>query len=187
MVIIYHIWCPSITLCVDNCHLFSFQHYVTIFVFYQKQNVWAFNIILGVTIKAVRKLAVNKWICLEKMWLFSCWFSLSHRFNYYSATWKILSLPCTEQLQKWCRSIKGVFTTLSNICDTLRDFVPFVQLKKLEKRPWRSDAFSKVAGIKSATLLKVTLLYGCFSRFLNCANVSNRGKDLIHDFIKDRF
>ena len=24
--------------------------------------------------------------------------------------------------------------------------------------------------VKPATLLKVTLLYGCFSRFLNCAN-----------------
>ena len=44
----YHIiWCTSITLCVYNCCLFSFQYYVTIFVCYQKQNVWAFNIILG--------------------------------------------------------------------------------------------------------------------------------------------
>ena len=50
----YHIiWCPSITLCVYNCRLFSFQYYVAIFVFYQKQNIWAFNIILGVTMKAV--------------------------------------------------------------------------------------------------------------------------------------
>ena len=31
-------------------------------------------------------------------------------------------------------------------------------------------SFSKVAGLKSATLLKVTLLHGCFSRFLNCTN-----------------
>ena len=32
----YHIiWCPSITLCIYNCRLFSF-YYVTIFVFYQK-------------------------------------------------------------------------------------------------------------------------------------------------------
>ena len=40
-------------LCVYNCRLFSFQYYVTIFLFYQKQNIWAFNIILGVTKKAV--------------------------------------------------------------------------------------------------------------------------------------
>ena len=46
------IWCSSITLCLYNCRLFSFQYYVTIFVFYQKQNVWAFNTILGVTIEA---------------------------------------------------------------------------------------------------------------------------------------
>ena len=28
----------------------------------------------------------------------------------------------------------------------------------------------KVAGLKPATLLKLTLLHGCFSRFLNCTN-----------------
>ena len=43
----------SITLCIYNCRLFSFQYYVTIFVFYQKQNVWAFNIILGMAMKAL--------------------------------------------------------------------------------------------------------------------------------------
>ena len=30
--------------------------------------------------------------------------------------------------------------------------------------------FSKIADEKPATLLKVTLLHGCFSRFLNCTN-----------------
>ena len=50
----YHIiQCPSMTLCIYNCCLFSFQYYVTIFVFYQKRNLWAFNIILAVTMKAV--------------------------------------------------------------------------------------------------------------------------------------
>ena len=33
--------------------MFSFHYYVTSFVFYQKQNVRAFIVILGVTIKAV--------------------------------------------------------------------------------------------------------------------------------------
>ena len=42
----------------------------------------------------------------------------------------------------------------------------------LVKLPWRSVTFSKVAGfsLQPATLRKVTLLHGCFSRFLNCAN-----------------
>ena len=31
------------------------------------------------------------------------------------------------------------------ICGALRDLVPFVQLKKREKYPWRSVTFSKVA------------------------------------------
>ena len=38
-------------------------------------------------------------------------------------------------------------------------------LKKREKYPWRSANFSKVAGLKPATLLNLTLLHGCFSRF----------------------
>ena len=38
---------------VYNCRLLSFQYYVTIFVFYQKKNVRAFNIILDVTMEPV--------------------------------------------------------------------------------------------------------------------------------------
>ena len=40
----------------------------------------------------------------------------------------------------------------SFLWDALRDFVPFLQLKN------------------HLTLLKVTLLHGCFSHFLNCTN-----------------
>ena len=32
------------------------------------------------------------------------------------------------------------------ICDVLRDLIPFVQFKKREKHPWKSVNFSKVAG-----------------------------------------
>ena len=32
------------------------------------------------------------------------------------------------------------------ICDALRDLVPFAQFKKLEEHPWRSVTLSKVAG-----------------------------------------
>ena len=58
------------------------------------------------------------------------------------------------------------------MCDALRDLVPFIQFKKPKKHPWRNFTFSKVAGFnfKPATLLKVTLLHGCFSHFLSCAN-----------------
>ena len=57
-----------------------------------------------------------------------------------------------------------------NVCDVLRVSVPFVQLKKREKHPWRSVTF------KPATLLKVTLFHGCLSRFLIWANSTNRAK-----------
>ena len=47
------------------------------------------------------------------------------------------------------------------ICEALRDLVAYVQSKKREKHPWKSVNFS----FKPATLLKLTLLHGCFSRF----------------------
>ena len=51
---------------------------------------------------------------------------------------------------------------MSNYDDALRDLVPSLQFKKHEKYPWRR--------LKSARLLKVTVVHGCFSRFLNCTN-----------------
>ena len=47
----------------------------------------------------------------------------------------------------------------------MRNLVSCVQFKKRKKHPWRTVTFSK-----PATVLKVTLLHGYFSRFLNCAN-----------------
>ena len=46
-----------------------------------------------------------------------------------------------------------------HICDALRDLVAFAQFKKQI----------------CTTLLKLTLLHGCFSRFLNCTNVTKSG------------
>ena len=54
------------------------------------------------------------------------------------------------------------------ICDALRDLVPFVQFKKREKHLLRSVNFS--SRLKPATLLKLTLVHGCFSRFSNCTD-----------------
>ena len=48
----------------------------------------------------------------------------------------------------------------------MRDLALFVQFRKGEKYPWRSVTFM----LKPATFRKVTLLHGCFSRFLNCTN-----------------
>ena len=52
VIMFYHIWCPSIPLCECNCRLFNFRHYVASFAFYQRENVWAFNTSLRVTMKA---------------------------------------------------------------------------------------------------------------------------------------
>ena len=56
----------------------------------------------------------------------------------------------------------------------MRDLKPFVQFKIREKHPLKSVTFSKVAGFQPETLLKVTLLHRCFSRFLNCPDGNNK-------------
>ena len=76
---------------------------------------------------------------------------------------------------------QGPFEICHNLykCDVLRNLVPFVQFKKREKHPWRGVTFSKVA-------LKVTLLHGCFSRFLNCTNgtKSHNASQMIRQIIQ---
>ena len=76
------------------------------------------------------------------------------------------------------------------ICKALRDLVPFVQFKKLEKHPLRSATFSRIAGsvleslfnkvpgLKACNFMKkrlqhsllLKILHGCFFCFLNCTN-----------------
>ena len=46
-----------------------------------------------------------------------------------------------------------------NICDALRDLVPFVQFKKREKDPWRSVTFSKVAGFINTPLWVILMVF----------------------------
>ena len=73
--------------------------------------------------------------------------------------------------QRWPVSI--IFYKRSDcICDVLRDLVPFAQFKKCEKHPWRNES----CRLSPATLLKVALLHGCFSRFLNCADSTKSRK-----------
>ena len=43
-------------------------------------------------------------------------------------------------------SSNNLCLTHNRLSDVLLDFVPFVQLEKREKQPWRSVTFSKVAG-----------------------------------------
>ena len=54
------------------------------------------------------------------------------------------------------------------VCGALHDLVPLVKFKKRKKHPWRSATFS--CRLKPATLLKVALIHGFFSHFLNCAH-----------------
>ena len=46
----------------------------------------------------------------------------------------------------WNRLIRACQNFVLNEYETLRDLIPFVQFKKRDKHPWRSFAFSKVAG-----------------------------------------
>ena len=56
-----------------------------------------------------------------------------------------------------------------NICDVLRDLELFVQFKNTHGRVL---LLVKLQASAFATLLKVSLLYGCFSRFLSCKNAT---------------
>ena len=66
------------------------------------------------------------------------------------------------------------------------DLVPLVQFEKREKHPRRSAAFSK-----PAILPTVTLLRGCFTRFLNCANGTKLHKashiEITHQFLRQEY
>ena len=56
-----------------------------------------------------------------------------------------------------------------NIYDALRDLLPFVQIKNM--RNTHGGVLLLVScRLQSSTLLKVTLLHGCFSCFLNCTS-----------------
>ena len=85
--------------------------------------------------------------------------------------------------------LQSLATKLRNgfLWEALRHLVLFAQFNKREKHSWRSVTFSKVVGFSlPATLLKATLLHGCFSRFLNCTNGSKLRK-ASHIILKKNF
>ena len=64
------------------------------------------------------------------------------------------------------------------ICDALRDFVPFAQFKKCENT--HAGVLLLVSFRPNpATFLKVTLLHGCFSRFLSFTNGTKSRKQSV--------
>ena len=68
--------------------------------------------------------------------------------------------------------------------DVLWDYVSFVQFKKRGNHPWSNVLFQYIYMLKPPTLLllKIALLHGCFSRFLNCGN-SNKSCKVSHTCI----
>ena len=58
---------------------------------------------------------------------------------------KNLIAPQILHFQKFSFFSRGNLQIFNN-CDALRDLLPFVQFMKLEKHPWTSVTFSKVAG-----------------------------------------
>ena len=60
------------------------------------------------------------------------------------------------------------------LCDALRNLVSFAQFKKREKHPW---AVILLVKLQPVTLLKVSLLHGCYLRFLNCTKSTKLRKE----------
>ena len=68
-------------------------------------------------------------------------------------------------VKSFIRFVEFFLPLLQNVkCDALRDLLPFVQLKikRSEEHPWRSVLLVKLG--------KVSVVSGCFSRFLSCTN-----------------
>ena len=63
------------------------------------------------------------------------------------------------------------------LCDALGDLVPFVQFKKTLK-----NTHGGALILEPATLLKLTLLHGCLSHFLNCTN-GTKSRNASHSWI----
>ena len=78
--------------------------------------------------------------------------------------WQKISFPTIKQNAAIYSLL--IFIKWDDLCDLL----PFLKFKNVQKDPWRSHTFTKVAGSQLATLLKVSLLHGCFSRFLDCTD-----------------
>ena len=57
------------------------------------------------------------------------------------------------------------------MCDTLRDLVSFEQFRNV-----KNTHGGELLLVRPATLLKETLLLGCFSRFSNCTNRNKSSK-----------
>ena len=85
-------------------------------------------------------------------------------------------------VKSFIRFVEFFLPLLQNVkCDALRDLLPFVQLKtkRSEKHTWRSDTFSKI-------LRKVSLVSGCFLRFLSCTNgtISRKASHITNKIIR---
>ena len=66
------------------------------------------------------------------------------------------------------------------ICDALREFVPFVQIKKREKHPWRSVTFKKIPPWVFFTFFK---LYKWYQITQIISNIKKKGERTIPDML----
>ena len=97
---------------------------------------------------------------------------------------------------------------VANIRDALRDLVPFVQIKKREKHPWRSGIFGEASACKftksnsppwvfftflemvpnrakSLMYLRPLFLKHFFKVFFRTQNSFRRNKSHVHNFLKN--
>ena len=96
-----------------------------------------------------------------------------------------LELSVLDIPVRFLRSNKCSLVVQFPICDALRYLVPFVQFIKRENT--QGGVLS--CRLKPATLLKLTLVNGCFSRFLNCTNgiKSSNASHTMFDFFWNKF
>ena len=72
-----------------------------------------------------------------------------------------------------------------NICDALRDLLPFVQFKKRENIHGGILLLVKLTLLLALLLLKATFHHGYFLCFLNCTNCNKSCKSHINRYLQE--
>ena len=107
------------------------------------------------------KIFVGSWRTNDLWWLI-----ISHNNRFITISFRILNLFCT----KWCSCYEKVYNIYVSLeKNNLLAFYNWVKYSRIstdQEIPYM-DWMRKS---QCATLLKVTLLHGCSSRFLNCTN-----------------
>ena len=121
---------------IVRIQLSFFYYHVTSFVFYQKQNLRAFIIILGVIMKAIQKwmdLSKNLWLFLWSIYFVVLTYIQASDFWCFKVSyWKpIFTICCKFLFFQWWMHHCGIMTSYWHHCDIITMNLSFFTLLSL--------------------------------------------------------